>query len=174
MTRRSKDDGAAASPSLGNIYWLLGGALLGFGLMAVFSIGIPLFLLGIVLVLYRLRRTGSRGFGLVLVGMGLLPAAYLSVRYFTSDRSNTFYPGNWWVVVLVYVALSAAGVVLLLIESRLLADGGGISRGGVALNGAGSASSIRLCVPLVKRSASRAFRNYTGRTGSSRVEGEEI
>lgn len=103
---------------LGNFHWLLGGALLGFGLIAVFSIGIPIFLLGIVLVLYRLRRAGSRGFGLVLVGMGLLPALYLSIRYFTADRPNTFYPDNFWAVTLVFFALAVGGVGLVLAESR--------------------------------------------------------
>jgi hypothetical protein len=116
-------------PRTSNIYWLLGGALLGFGLMALFSIGIPLFLLGLVLVLYRLKRAGGRGFGFVLVGMGLLPAVYLSARYFIEDRSNTFYPGNWWAGVLVYVALAAAGAVLVLLEGRQPANRGGIGRG---------------------------------------------
>lgn len=70
-------------------YWLLVGALLGFGLMAVFSIGIPLFLLGLVLALYRVWRAGGRGFGLVLVGMGLLPALYLSIRYFARAPTSS-------------------------------------------------------------------------------------
>ncbi|MEO8288274.1 MAG: hypothetical protein ABI670_17755 [Chloroflexota bacterium] len=102
---------------MGNLYWLLAGALLGFGLMAVFSVGIPIFLLGLVLVLYRLRRAGDRGFGFVLIGMGLLPAVYLSARYLTAGP-NEFYPDNTWAGILVYVALALAGGVLVLIEAR--------------------------------------------------------
>lgn len=98
-------------------YWLLVGALLGFGLMAVFSIGIPLFLLGLALALYRVWRVGGRGFGLVLVGMGLLPALYLSIRYFTR-APNEFYPDGLWQGILVYVLLAAAGAVWFFMEAR--------------------------------------------------------
>lgn len=103
---------------MGNFYWLLAGALLGFGLMAVFSIGIPIFLLGMLMMLYRLRRAGGRGFGLVLVGMGAVPALYLSVRYLTGDRSSTFYSDNFWVAILVFAILAVAGAVLFLADVR--------------------------------------------------------
>lgn len=103
---------------LGNWHWLLAGALLGFGLMAAFSIGIPIFLLGMFLALYRVWRVGGRGFGLVLVGMGLLPVVYLSLRYFTIDRSNTFYPDDWWKGLLVYGALAVIGAVWAMVDLR--------------------------------------------------------
>ena len=99
-------------------YWLLAGALLGFGLMSAFSIGIPIFLLGMVLALYRVWRVGGSGFGLALVSMGLLPAIYLSISYFTADRSNTFYPDDWWKGLIVYLALAGAGAVWFLVEVR--------------------------------------------------------
>jgi len=101
-----------------NFYWLLAGALFGFGLMAVFSIGIPIFLLGMLMVLYRVWRVGGSGFGLVLVGMGLLPAIYHSTNYVTADRSNTFYPDDWWKGLLVYLALAGAGALWSLAEAR--------------------------------------------------------
>jgi hypothetical protein len=75
---------------MSNFYWLVAGGLLGFGLMAMLSIGLPIFLLGLVMVMYRVRRSGGRGFGLVLVGMGLVPAGYLLLMYFMADRSSTF------------------------------------------------------------------------------------
>jgi hypothetical protein len=96
---------------MGNFYWLLAGALMGFGLMAAFSIGIAFFLPGMFMALYRVWRVGGRGFGLVLVGMGLLPAVYLPLRYFTADRSNTFYPDDWWKGLLVYLGLAVVGAV---------------------------------------------------------------
>jgi hypothetical protein len=100
------------------VYWLLAGALLGFGLMAAFSIGIPFFLLGLFVALYRVWRIGGRGFGLVLAGMGLLPLVYLSLRYLTADRANTFYPDDWWKGLLVYGALALAGAVWFLVDAR--------------------------------------------------------
>ena len=103
---------------MGNFYWLLAGALLGFGLMAAFSIGIPVFVLGMVMALYRVWRVDGKGFGLVLVGMGLLPAVYLPLRYFTVDRSNTFYPDDWWKGLLVYVGIAVVGVVWAIIDLR--------------------------------------------------------
>jgi hypothetical protein len=102
----------------GNLYWLLAGALLGFGLMAAFSIGIAFFLPGMIMALYRVWRVGGRGFGLVLVGMGLLPVVYLPLRYFTADRSNTFYPDDWWKGLLVYLGLAAVGAIWATIDLR--------------------------------------------------------
>ena len=103
---------------IGNFYWLLAGALLGFGLMAMFSIGIGFFLLGMFVALYRVWRVGGKGFGLVLVSMGLLPVVYLSISYLTADRSNTFYPDDLWKGLLVFVALATAGVTWFLLEAR--------------------------------------------------------
>jgi hypothetical protein len=103
---------------VGYVYWLLAGALLGFGLMAAFSIGIAFFLPGMFMALYRVWRVGGRGFGLVLVGMGLLPLVYLPLRYFTADRTNTFYPGDWWKGLLVYGALAIIGTVWAMLDLR--------------------------------------------------------
>jgi hypothetical protein len=104
---------------LGNFYWLLAGLVLGFGLLAIFSIGIPIFLFGIIMVLYRVWRAGGRGFWLVIVCMGLVPALYLSYMYFTADRSQVFYDeGGFFSGVLVYVALALAGFVWGLLEAR--------------------------------------------------------
>jgi hypothetical protein len=102
---------------MGNFYWLLSGALLGFGLIGVFSIGIPFFFLGAIMTLYGIRRRGGKGFGLVLVGMGAVPALYLIIRSFTDDRASTFYPDNFWVIIVVFVALSAGGAILFLIDT---------------------------------------------------------
>ena len=91
--------------------------MLGFGLMAMFSIGIGFFLLGMIMALYRVWRVGGRGFGLVLVSMGLLPVVYLSISYLTTDRSNTFYPNDLWKGLLVFVALAAVGLIWFSVEA---------------------------------------------------------
>jgi hypothetical protein len=104
---------------MGNFYWLVAGGLLGFGLMAMLSVGLPIFLFGLIMVMYRVRRVGGKGFGAMFVGMGLVPAAYLLLTYFTADRSNTFYVDDaYFVVVLVFVALALAGGVLVWVEAR--------------------------------------------------------
>lgn len=103
---------------MGNVYWLLTGLLLGFGLLSIFSIGIPIFLSGLFAALYRVARVGGRGFWIVLVCMGALPAAYLTLRYLIADRATTFYPDNWWTGVLVYVGLGLVGVIWGLVETR--------------------------------------------------------
>jgi hypothetical protein len=100
-----------------NIYWLVAGALLGFGLMAAFSIGTSFFLLGLFMALYRVWRVGGRGFGLVLVSMGLLPLVYLSLRHFLVDPSDTVQPDSFWRGILVYAALVVAGAVWAVVES---------------------------------------------------------
>jgi hypothetical protein len=111
---------------IGNFYWLVAGGLLGFGLMAIFSVGLPIFLFGLIMVMYKVRRSGDKGFGLVLVGMGLVPAAYLLLAYFTADRSSTFYSVDAYSKgVLVYIALALAGGVLVLIEARRASNGHG-------------------------------------------------
>jgi hypothetical protein len=59
------------------LYWLLSGALLGFGVIAILSIGFPFLLLGLILVIYGAIRLGGAGLWATLVGFGGLPALIL-------------------------------------------------------------------------------------------------
>lgn len=104
--------------SIGSAYWLLAGVLLGFGILAMFSIGIPIFLLGLVMALYRVRYEGGRGFGLILVSMGLVPALYLLYRNATNDASMTFDPDNFWKGIFVYLAVAAGGAVWAAVDAQ--------------------------------------------------------
>jgi len=64
--------------SIGRIlYWLLTGALLGFGYIAILSIGFPFLLLGALLVAIGAIRLGGVGVWAGFVGFGALPAAIL-------------------------------------------------------------------------------------------------
>lgn len=64
--------------SIGRVlYWLLTGALIGFGVIAILSIGFPLLLLGIGLVVFGAIRLGGTGLWAALVGFGGLPASLL-------------------------------------------------------------------------------------------------
>jgi hypothetical protein len=59
------------------IYWLLTGALLGFGFIAILSIGSLFVLLGVLLVVLGALRVGPRGIWAALIGFGALPAGIL-------------------------------------------------------------------------------------------------
>jgi hypothetical protein len=59
------------------LYWLLTGALIGFGAIAILSIGVPFLLLGLILLVVGAIRLGGAGLWAALVGFGGLPAAIL-------------------------------------------------------------------------------------------------
>lgn len=59
------------------LYWLLTGALIGFGVIAILSIGFPFLLLGLILVIFGAIRLGGSGLWAALVGFGGLPALIL-------------------------------------------------------------------------------------------------
>lgn len=59
------------------LYWLLTGACLGFGLIAILSIGIVFLLVGLILLVVGALRLGGRGIWAALIGFGAVPAAIL-------------------------------------------------------------------------------------------------
>lgn len=59
------------------LYWLLTGALIGFGFIAILSIGAPFVLLGVILAVIGAIRFREKGIWAALVGFGVLPAAIL-------------------------------------------------------------------------------------------------
>jgi hypothetical protein len=59
------------------LYWPLAGALIGFGVIAILSVGIPFLLLGLILVVFGAVRWGGAGLWAALVGFGGLPALIL-------------------------------------------------------------------------------------------------
>lgn len=98
------------------IYWALAGCLLGFGLLAVFSIGLAFFLLGIFLVLYRAKRTGERGLWVSLIGMSVVPVLFFSSKYFFTDDYANLSPSTFLGGVLVFMIPAAIGVIWKLVE----------------------------------------------------------
>jgi hypothetical protein len=58
-------------------YWLLTGALLGFGLIAILSIWAPFLLLGVILLIFGAIRLGSSGLWAAAVAFGSIPALIL-------------------------------------------------------------------------------------------------
>lgn len=59
------------------LYWLLTGACLGFGVIAILSIGIFFLAAGLILLVVGAIRLGGHGIWAALVGFGALPAAIL-------------------------------------------------------------------------------------------------
>lgn len=70
---------------IGFLYWFTCGALIGLGLVMIFSIGLPLLLLGGVFILYRTRKVGDRGWWAAAVGLGAAPATLMFVSYLASN-----------------------------------------------------------------------------------------
>jgi hypothetical protein len=58
-------------------YWLLTGGLLGFGLIAILSIGAPFLLVGVILLIFGAIRLGGGGLWAAAVGFGSIPAVTL-------------------------------------------------------------------------------------------------
>jgi hypothetical protein len=58
-------------------YWLVTGALLGFGLLGILTIGLPFLLVGVVLVIFGAIRLGGSGLWAAVVSFGGIPALFL-------------------------------------------------------------------------------------------------
>jgi len=58
-------------------YWLLTGALISVGMIAILSIGSLFLLLGVILLVVGALRVGQRGIWAAIVGFGALPAGIL-------------------------------------------------------------------------------------------------
>jgi cytochrome bd-type quinol oxidase subunit 1 len=59
------------------LYWLLVGALFGFGVISILSIGIFVLAAGLVLLIYGAIRFGGGRMWAALIGFGVAPAALL-------------------------------------------------------------------------------------------------
>jgi len=58
-------------------YWIITGGLIGFGLLGALSIGLPFLLLGLVLLIAGLFFWRAKGFWVLLVSLGAIPALIL-------------------------------------------------------------------------------------------------
>jgi len=65
-------------------YWIVAGALIGFGVIGILSIGLPFLLIGLGMVVYGIIRFRARGFWAALIGFGTLPAFILIVDIITA------------------------------------------------------------------------------------------
>ena len=67
------------------LYWFACGALIGLGLASIFSVGLLLIVLGVVFLLYEVRKAGNKNLWVVAVGFGVAPASLMLSRYLTSN-----------------------------------------------------------------------------------------
>jgi len=97
------------------LFWAIIGILIGAGAITIFSVGIPLVLLGIVLMFYvaskRLMRPDRLLLWIALFTMGLPGVIVLISDYVTSDRSTDYFSDGYWIGVLLFGALTLAGIV---------------------------------------------------------------
>jgi hypothetical protein len=66
------------------LYWLVTGALVGFGFIGILSIGLPFLLVGLAMVVFGAIRLGGSGIWALLVGLGGLPTAFLIIDIVTA------------------------------------------------------------------------------------------
>jgi hypothetical protein len=102
----------------GALYWAAAGAIMGLGMITVFSIGLPLLLLAAALVLLGFKRFGSGRLWATMVGMGVAPAFTLTYDYLTADRTTVSFPDGYLTIPALFLAISIIGAVLGLIERQ--------------------------------------------------------
>ncbi|MEO6457901.1 MAG: hypothetical protein ABIO92_06460 [Chloroflexia bacterium] len=91
------------------LYWAFSGASMGFGIAAVWSIGIPILLIGIFFMSYGLTRLNRQGLWAALVAFGAVPDAIFLYNYSRSDGYTQFVGGNIALTLLVPFGLVAFG-----------------------------------------------------------------
>lgn len=64
----------------GALYWTFTGALIGFGFLSGFTIGIPFLLAGMVMAMLGLFKLWTSGVWAITLGLGGIPAIMLSVN----------------------------------------------------------------------------------------------
>ena len=123
----------------GFLYWLVAGAVVGFGLIGLMSIGFPFLIIGIVLCVVGVWRPGIGGSWAFLIGLGGLPALVF-LRHIIDAALNpncsgdvstpdvgtvTCYdiPASYYVLFAISVAITLSGVALFLFLRARSRDG---------------------------------------------------
>ena len=98
------------------LYWLIAGGMMGFGIMA-FGLGLLPALFGAVMALYGIRRFGSEGFWMTLIGIGTVPAVVLLLGYLMAQSSNIFAGPPPFGAIAVFGGVVLAGIIWGVIEA---------------------------------------------------------
>jgi hypothetical protein len=104
------------------LYWFVAGGLIGFGVIAILSIGWPLILLGLILVVVGVIRVGVRELWGALLGGGLVPLAFLLNDLQNSDIQPATTAQTYQVMAQIFGGIAIAGfiwgVIALLLSVR--------------------------------------------------------
>lgn len=108
-------------------YWMVAGALTGFGVIGIFSIGLPFLLIGLGMVIYGVARFKARGFWAALIGFGTLPALILigdiitapppctgqvlTLPPNTSSVSCGYIPDSYYIMAGIFGAIALVGMI---------------------------------------------------------------
>ena len=95
--------------------WALAGVVLGIGVVSFLSVGLPLVLLVVILLIHPLRKKimplDTAVPWILMAAMGLSAAAFLMVTYLISDHSTDYFPSSYWFGLLSYAVIGLAGLV---------------------------------------------------------------
>jgi hypothetical protein len=125
----------------GLLYWGLTGAVTGFGLIGLMSIGLPFLIFGLIMVVVGVWRPGIGGVWGVLIGFGGLPALVFASHIVKGVRTTlnpycaqqgpgtllpppagpvecAYIPGSYYVMFAVFAAIALLGFALGLFARR--------------------------------------------------------
>jgi hypothetical protein len=125
----------------GLLYWVVTGAVTGFGLIGLMSIGLPFLILGLIMAVVGVWRPGVGGIRGILIGFGGLPALVFASHIFDGVRTAldpycaqqgpgtllpppagpvecANIPGSYYVMFAVFAAIALLGVALGLFARR--------------------------------------------------------
>lgn len=110
------------------LYWGLIGALIGFGLLSINSIGTPFVLAGLILAIVAALRLKSGGLWAALIGCGVVPVVgfvydILTVPSTCATGQQTHcghLSSSYYVAPLVFGAIALVGVVWALVKRRVI------------------------------------------------------
>ena len=132
----------------GFFYWLVAGAVVGFGLIGIMTIGFPFLIIGMVLCVVGVWKPGIGGSWAFLIGLGGLPAlvflrhiidaALTALNPYCSEYFNSpgigvprsagtvtcyYTPASYYVMFVISVAITLSGVVVYLLLRARSGDG---------------------------------------------------
>ena len=102
-----------------SLYWALAGALVGIGGFLLYSLGVPLLLIGLGLLAYGVgRRLRLDYVWATLVTLGLVPAGLVAFDYLATRPPAAGITGGLLFTELLFLAIGLAGCVLERITAR--------------------------------------------------------
>ena len=130
----------------GFFYWLVAGAVVGFGLIGLMTIGFPFLIIGMILCVVGVWKPGIGRSWAFLIGLGGLPALVFVSHMVEGLRTAlnpycdwrgpgttisppagpvecTFVPGSYYVMFVISVAVALSGVALYLLLRGRSGDG---------------------------------------------------